>query len=298
MKRILYILFILWATVAKPQHYPGFSQYVINGFIINPAYAGRHEAMDVTLGHRQQWVGFDGAPQTTTFGLNTPLRIKSIGVGVGIINDKVGVYNSQILNVMYAYRIRIKRKYKLSLGLQNGVIIKRTNWDKLARNDQQDALLQNQNPTSVGFLSGAGIYFYGKNIFAGLSAPYLVNTLNKNFIVENPILPTGGYYFSLTDDHGIKPSFLVKYINGSPIQGDINVNYYFRQRLGVGVSYRTNESIVGILEFGINDQFKFSYSYDCGLNRLKHYNSGSHELLIRYYFGYSANARNPRAFAL
>ncbi len=298
MRRVLFILMILWVAVAKPQHYPGFSQYVVNGFIINPAYAGRHEAMDVTLSHRRQWTGFDGAPNTTTFGLNTPLRIKSIGVGIGFINDKIGSTNNQIFNIMYAYRIRIKRKYKLSLGLQNGIMVKRTNWDLLSRNDQQDVLLNGKNLIETGFISGAGLYFYGKNIYFGLSAPYLVNTLNKNFLMENPLFLSGGNYFALNEDHGLKPSFLVKYISGSQIQADVNLNYYFRQKFGVGVSYRTNESVVGILEFGINEQFKVSYSYDCELNRLKHYNSGSHELLIRYYFGYSANAKNPRAFAL
>lgn len=289
---------VLWVTVVKPQHYPGFSQYVINGLVINPAYAGRHEAMDVTLGHRRQWVGFDGAPVTTSFGLNTPLRVKSISVGCSFINDKIGATNNQLFNVMYAYRIRIKRKYKLSFGLQNGVIIKKTNWDMLSRNDQQDALLNGKNMISYGFISGFGMYFYGKNVFAGLSAPYLVNTLNKNFLVENPLLLSGGYFIEADENHSFKPSFLVKYIHGSPVQGDINLNYYYKQKMGVGISYRTKESIVGILEFAINNQLKFSYSYDCGLNRLKNYNTGSHELLIRYYFGYSANARNPRAFSL
>jgi type IX secretion system PorP/SprF family membrane protein len=298
MKKLILIAMFLWVTVTEAQHYPAFSQYVVNGMVINPAYAGRHGAMDVTLGHRRQWVGFNGAPNTTTFGLNTPLKVKSISVGFSFINDKIGSTNNQLFNVMYAYRIRIKRKYKLSFGLQNGVIIKKTNWDMLSRNDQQDALLNGKNMTSVGFLSGFGIYFYGKNLFVGASAPYLVNTLNKNFLSENPILVSAGYYFALDDDNGLKPSFLVKYIKGSPIQGDINLNYYYKQRFGLGVSYRTKESIVGILEFGVNEQLKFSYSYDCGLNRLKHYNSGSHELLIRYYFGYSANARNPRAFSL
>lgn len=298
MKKLIVIILTMWVLVAEAQHYPALSQYVVNGLVINPAYAGRHGAMDVTLGHRRQWVGFDGAPNTTTFGLNTPLRIKAISVGFSFINDKIGSTNNQLFNVMYAYRMRIKRKYKLSFGIQNGVIIKKTNWDMLSRNDQQDALLNGKNMMSVGFISGFGAYFYGKNIFAGVSAPYLVNTLNKNFLVENPILASAGYYFALDDDNGLKPSFLVKYIKGSPIQGDINLNYYYKQRFGLGVSYRSNESIVGILEFGVNDQLKFSYSYDCGLNRLKHYNNGSHELLIRYYFGYSANAKNPRAFSL
>jgi type IX secretion system PorP/SprF family membrane protein len=289
---------MFWVVIAKPQHYPAFSQYVVNGLVINPAYAGRNGAMDITLGHRRQWVGFDGAPTTTSFGLNTPLKVKSLSVGCSFINDKIGATNNQLFNVMYAYRIRIKHQYKLSFGIQNGIIVKKTNWDMLSRNDQQDVLLNGKNMVSTGFISGFGIYFYGKNVFAGLSAPYLVNTLNKNFLIENPVLLSGGYYLELDKNNGIKPSVLVKYIKGSPVQGDINVNYYYQQRFGLGISYRTKESIVGILELGINEQLKFSYSYDCGLNRLKHYNNGSHELLIRYYFGYSANAKNPRAFSL
>lgn len=298
MKKLILILLMFWVVIAKPQHYPAFSQYVVNGLVINPAYAGRNGAMDITLGHRRQWVGFDGAPTTTSFGLNTPLKVKSLSVGCSFINDKIGATNNQLFNVMYAYRIRIKHQYKLSFGIQNGIIVKKTNWDMLSRNDQQDVLLNGKNMVSTGFISGFGIYFYGKNVFAGLSAPYLVNTLNKNFLIENPVLLSGGYYLELDKNNGIKPSVLVKYIKGSPVQGDINVNYYYQQRFGLGISYRTKESIVGILELGINEQLKFSYSYDCGLNRLKHYNNGSHELLIRYYFGYSANAKNPRAFSL
>lgn len=125
MKKLILIAMFLWVTVTEAQHYPAFSQYVVNGMVINPAYAGRHGAMDVTLGHRRQWVGFNGAPNTTTFGLNTPLKVKSISVGFSFINDKIGSTNNQLFNVMYAYRIRIKRKYKLSFGLQNGVIIKK-----------------------------------------------------------------------------------------------------------------------------------------------------------------------------
>ncbi|MBK6522564.1 MAG: type IX secretion system membrane protein PorP/SprF [Sphingobacteriaceae bacterium] len=111
---------------------------------------------------------------------------------------------------------------------------------------------------------------------------------------ENPILLTGGYFIGMDRDHGIKPSLLVRYVNNSPVTADINLNYYYKYQFGLGVSYRTNKSLVGIAEFGISHQLRVCYSYDCELNRLKKYQSGSHEILIRYYFGYNINAKNPR----
>lgn len=297
MKKLFFVIAVLIFGVCEAQHYPAFSQYVLNGLAINPAYAGRNDALDVTLSHRTQWVGYSGAPMTTAFSLSTPLRKKAISIGISALNDRLGATNNQLINAIYSYRIRVGN-YKLSFGLQNGVSIKKTNWDQLTRNDQQDILLNGQSLITTSFISGAGIYFYDRSLFAGVSMPYLVNTANKIFLKENPILINAGYLVSLTPDHSLKPSFLVKIIPGSPVQADLNLSYYYKKRFGAGFSYRTGESIVFIGEFGVNDQLKICYSYDCGLNRLKNYNYGSHELLIRYYFGYAINAKNPRAFFL
>lgn len=297
LKRIYILLFVTSVLFVNAQHYPTYSQYIINGLSINPAYAGRNNVLDVTAAHRRQWVGFNGAPITTSFNMNTPLRIKAISVGMSVIDDKIGPYNNQMINAIYAYRIKF-RKFKLSFGIQNGVIISKVNYDWLLRNQQQDALINGQRIVNIGFLSGAGAYLHNKNLFVGLSAPFLVNTLNTNFLKENPILLTGGYFIGMDRDHGIKPSLLIRYIHNSPVSGDINLNYYYKSQFGFGVSYRTNNSIIALAEFGINNQFRVCYSYDCELNRLKKYQSGSHEILLRYYFGYSVNAKNPRSMFL
>lgn len=298
MKRLIKIvLIVLCYFSAEAQHYPTFSQYIINGLAINPAYAGRNGVLDVTMAHRRQWVGFNGAPVTTSFNMNTPLRNKTVALGLSVVDDKIGPFNNQLVNVIYAYRMRIGR-YKLSFGLQNGVNIRKVNYDALIRNQQQDALINGQQIVNIGFISGAGAYLHNKNMFVGLSAPYLVNTLNSNFLKENPILLTGGYFIGMDRDHAIKPSLLIRYVYNSPLSADINFNYYYKHHFGFGLSYRTNQSVVAISEFGINHQLRICYSYDCELNRLKKYQNGSHEILIRYYFGYTINAKNPRTMFL
>jgi type IX secretion system PorP/SprF family membrane protein len=298
MKYWLHIIFVcVLGLTSKAQHYPTFSQYIINGLAINPAYAGRNNVLDITAAHRRQWVGFNGAPVTTSFNMNTPLRVKAISLGVSVIDDRIGSFENQLISGIYSYRLRF-RKFKLSFGIQNGINIKKINYDALKRNQQQDALINGQNLVNIGFISGAGMYLHSKNLFVGLSAPYLVNTLNPNFLMENPILLNAGYFIGMDRDHGVKPSFLVRYVIGSPLAADINLNYYYKSQFGLGISYRTNQSLIAIGEFGINHQFRVCYSYDCELNRLKKYQSGSHEILLRYYFGYSVNAKNPRTMFL
>lgn len=298
MKKISRIfIFVMCCLSSQAQHYPTFSQYIVNGLAINPAYAGRNGVMDVTASHRRQWLGFNGSPVTTALSLNTPLRQKTIGIGMTVIDDKIGPFSNQFVSGIYSYRVRVG-KYKLSFGIQSGVAVSKANYESLARNQQQDALINGQRLVDIGFISGAGVYLHNKQLFAGLSAPYLVNTLNSNFLNENPIVLTGGYFIGIDRDHGIKPSILVRYVHNSPVTGDINFNYYYKYQFGFGLSYRTNNSLVGIAEFGLSHQLRICYSYDCELNRLKKYQSGSHEILIRYYFGYNINAKNPRTMFL
>lgn len=298
MRRAIKILvLVLCSMSASAQHYPTFSQYIINGLAINPAYAGRNSVMDITMSHRRQWLGFNGSPVTTAFSLNTPLRQKAIGVGMTVVDDRIGPYSNQYAGGIYSYRVRLGR-FKLSFGIQAGVAVSKVDYDALVRNQQTDGLINGQRLVNIGFISGSGLYLHNKQLFVGLSAPYLVNTLNSDFLKENPIILNGGYFIGLDRDHGIKPSLLVRYVHNSPVSADINLNYYYKYQLGFGLSYRTNKSLVGIVEYGINHQLRVCYSYDCELNRLKKYQSGSHEILIRYYFGYNINAKNPRTMFL
>src|SRR6185295_18441516 len=117
-KAILIGTVLLFAVhMSKAQYDAMFTQYMFNEMYINPAYAGSKEAMSATLLHRQQWVSFKGRPVTTSFSLHGPLQSEKMGLGLSILNEKVGVMTRNLIYASYAYRLKFKNKSTLALGL-------------------------------------------------------------------------------------------------------------------------------------------------------------------------------------
>ena len=122
MKKLFTILAltILVGGQSFGQQDPMFTKYMFNSLVFNPAYAGSWDHMTIGLIHRSQWVEIEGSPTTQSLTLHTPLRNERIGVGVSLVNDKIGPTNSTGLNLAYAYKIPLG-KMKLSIGLQAGM---------------------------------------------------------------------------------------------------------------------------------------------------------------------------------
>ena len=81
------------------------------------------------------------------------------------------------------------------------------------------------------------------------------------------------------------------------MQYDLNVNVLFNEIFWVGASYRSKEAIVALFEYQINRKFRVGYSYDITLGGISNYNSGSHELMLGYDFGYPVlKIKSPRYF--
>ncbi len=294
MKKLISIIILFCSLLflrLQGQHYSLFSQYLVNGLVINPAYAGKNEVLDVTAMHRRQWMNFDGAPVTTSLSMNTPLRKRSDNVGLVFQDDRIGVTSSQLLSGMYAYRFRFGNM-KISLGLQAGMSITKGRWEELRKNDAGDLLLTQQKLT--GYFAGGGLYLHNDKFFLGVADPWMYSSGDP--VNRHPLLINAGAVFSSGNDHQFKPSFLIHRITGSPFQLDINFSYYYQNRFGIGISNRLQESLVFIAEVNVNQQLKLSYSYDYGIGKLSMYHNGSHEILMRYYFGYTKEARSPRAF--
>ena len=91
MKTKLFSFVLMFtALVSFAQQDAQFTQYMYNTININPAYAGSRGALSVFALHRTQWVGLDGAPVTNAVSVNTPFNNSRLGLGVSIINDKIG----------------------------------------------------------------------------------------------------------------------------------------------------------------------------------------------------------------
>ena len=72
------------------------TQYVLfNPVLLNPAYAGSQEAIQVTGTVRDQWTGLKGAPKTQVLSVHSPLKTEAIGLGLTVLNDQLGVTKTQ-----------------------------------------------------------------------------------------------------------------------------------------------------------------------------------------------------------
>lgn len=276
------------------QHSNQYSQYMFNELAINPAFAGSNKALNATILHRNQWTGFDGAPKTTSISLHSSLPNKKLNVGLNFVSDKYGITKKNILTGIFAFKIQFK-KSSLSFGVQGGVDFTTNNWDQIITTNSGDVVFEGQKERSSIPVAGVGIYYLAKNYFVGLSSPSLLKIGENAKNIYRPTLLNAGYIYKHSESLTFKPSILVKYISNSPVEIDINLNTYYKE-FGIGFSYRTNDAVVFLLHYSINKQFSIGYSYDLTISKLRTYNYGSHELMLKYEFGYKLNATSPRYF--
>jgi type IX secretion system PorP/SprF family membrane protein len=305
MKRLINstLLFLLSYSLSG-QLTPVTNQYVLNPLTINPAFAGSRGALNIAAFYRRQWVGITGAPETMTFSMDAPLNDEKIGLGLIIVNDKIGVTKETQFMSNYAYKIKIKDGV-LSFGLGAGIITTNTAWSDLTVQDPGDEIYLVDSRVFIVPDFNFGIYYSYKNYFAGLSIPKLLGyqfnyDKNKYTLLVNPgqyyYLFNTGYVFNLTSKMKFFPSTLVTFSPGEKILYDINAHFNFSDRLWVGASYRSNRSVAGLLQFSLNNQLRVAYTYDFDIGRLGRYSNGSHEIMLRYEFRYRVDVVNPLVF--
>lgn len=302
----LWLLLITGSRVMAQQD-AMYTQYMFNGLAINPAYAGSRNVLSATALYRRQWIGIPGAPQTQTLSVDAPVKGKKIGLGLLLSNDQIGITRTTNIFGNYAFRIEMD-KGTLSLGLRAGVSFFRADFTSvdLTTNSPYDyAFGQNVNKALLNF--GAGLYYNTDKFYIGASLPHLLNNTlqNNSALVTNEVIAreylhlflTAGYVFDLNDDLKLKPSFLFKGSRGAPVELDINSNLWIREILGVGFSYRTSADVSLLAEVQATPQLRFGYSYDRSTTRLAKYNTGSHELMMRYELGFSKDRyMTPRSY--
>ncbi len=305
MKRLFILITVsLCSLLAEAQQDVLISQYMFNPLLINPAYAGSKDYIMATALYRKQWTGFEGAPETEVATIHGPLKNKNFGLGLTILHDQIAVTNRTDVFAEFAYHMDLNSKWRLGLGLQGGFsAYKFTTPSKVWNTD--DPLYQTP-PSSLNPNFGLGAFLRTSNFYVGLSAPSLLDydsTKSLNISSTNTFQSTRhyflttGYAFDGNPDLVIKPSILAKYVPDAPVEFDFNVNVLFVQTFWLGASYRTNDAIVGIVEFQISKKLRIGYSYDFTTSDISKYSDGSHEVMIGYDFGYDImKMKTPRYF--
>ena len=303
VKNIFIFLFVTATVTVKAQQDPQYTQYMFNTMTVNPAYAGSNDHTIINLLTRTQWVGIDGAPQTLSLSYDTPLGYSGVGLGVNLVNDKIGPANELSLDVNASYTIRTSNEGNLAFGLKLGGRSLNVDWSKTNPQSSGDIELRNNINKFLPTI-GAGVFFYKPKWYLGLAIPNLLRTDHYDDNNNGGDVATermhyfliAGYVFDLTDDIKFKPAILTKIVNGAPLSLDVSANFLFNKKFRAGVAWRWDDSISALLGFQISKSLQLGYAYDLTTSNYSNYNSGSHELMVRYEIFKQETMKSPRFF--
>jgi len=292
MKIFFVLILIILHFGVFAQHNSSYSQYMFNGLLLNPAYAGSNEALNLTALYRKQWLGINGSPTTMNFTAHMPLKNEKVSLGIILVGEKLGVSEHNKLNFVYAYRFKLL-KGQFSLGLQAGFDAHRANWEQVRTTQLRDPSFAVNIEKRILPQAGFGIYYYNKSLFVGLSIPSIIA---NNFNLYKTTLFNLGCIMNLFENFNIKPALLIKYILNSPTDANLSTTFYWKDIFGLGLGCSVNRTAQAYMDLKVNNQFRFGYAYDYPFNNLQNYNSGSHEIMLRYLFQYKVKVLSTRYF--
>lgn len=290
MKNLILILFCFGSLLSHSQQLSSYSHYSFNTLVVNPAYAGSRGSLSITSLNRAQWVGFKGAPITNSLTAHMPIRNNSMGIGLSLMNDKIGPINSTSISIDYAYRIRFNKQSGLSLGIKSTAQFTQLNLSGLAAIDNNDGMITGSVRSQFNPNFGVGAFYSNNNFFVGLSSPLLIeHDLKVQNITTSQALLKRHYFFNtglaikLNSSFSFKPSVQLKLVPGASPQADLTALFSIPSNLEMGLTYRTNDGLGLLIGIIVNNRFRIGYGYDFSVNvRTGKNNIGSHELLLRY----------------
>lgn len=302
--KLVLLAALLWSISGSAQQDSQYTQYMYNTANMNPAYAGSRGVLSVFGLHRTQWVGLDGAPTTNSFALHSPIGISKVGLGLSFINERIGPSDENSISADFSYTIRASETFKLAFGLKATANLLNIDYTKLDIYDPNDPRFQRNIEDSFTPNIGAGAYLYSENTYVGLSIPNFLETKHYqddgNYSVAKERMHfylMGGHVFELSPTLKFKPSVLAKIVEGAPLQADISANFLFSEKLTLGAAYRWDAAVSVMAGFQISEGLFVGYAYDAETTKLATYNSGSHEIFLRFelFKSYDGTA-SPRFF--
>ncbi len=277
------------------QKEPQYTQYMYNIGSFNPAYVGAVEKAEISALYRTQWIDIPGAPKTIRFGANIPLSNEKNGLGFNVISDQLGPTTQTFIDVAYSFQVNVSEETKLSFGIDAGGSLLDVDYTKGNFQDPNEPLLTNTVFNKFYPTVGAGLFLYSDDWYFGASIPNFLTGVIK----DEEVIPLvndqvqfnfiGGYVFEISDVLKFKPAIMAHYLKGLPVKLDLSTNFLISDVFTLGASYRIDNAVSGLAGFQISSTMFLGYSYDYNTNGLGEYNSGSHEVILKFYIGGNTN---------
>jgi type IX secretion system PorP/SprF family membrane protein len=298
---------------ATAQQDPHYTQYMYNMNVINPAYAGSKENLSFALLYRKQWVEIEDSPTTMTFSGSSPVG-KNVGLGLSVINDKIGPVEETNAYADFSYTLNLGGEHRLALGLKAGATFHNVGlYSDIGNGNVPDpddpAFSSNVNNTF--FNIGAGFFYYTQKYYLAFSVPNMLKSKHLDFKPANGdtrpaaeygsetshYFLTGGYVFQLNDNLKMKPSFMIKSAFDVSPSIDGSLNFLFFERFEIGATYRIDDSFGAMVNYAITPNLRLGYAYDHIVSDLDVTTPASHEIMLLFDLNFPKKvSRSPRYF--
>ncbi len=307
------LLVMIFSLQAFSQQVPLYSQYMLNGFLLNPAIAGSEGYTAVNLTAREQWIGFQDAPGTYALSFQTRVLKKSyisksssvkkrqryssrsgkVGLGGYVFNDRNGAVERTGFKVSYAYHMFFHNS-QLSMGMALSAYQFRLNDDKIILENPDDDIWNNAHGTTFIPDADAGIYYDARSWYVGFSVDQLFESVIKlgntgydQYKMERNYYLLAGYDFEINEKIILTPSTLLKFAENGSFQADISGKVYYNQTYWGGLTYRTGNALIIMAGLSI-DRLIFGYAFDISMSSIMKHSFGTHEFVFAAKFGDSA----------
>lgn len=264
--KLIILFLLLAATAAYAQQDPLYASYMNNPFMVNPAYAGYHNAFSVSAGYRHQWDEFDG-PKTLSFSADLSLRDNTAGAGVVLTSDRSGATTRTDFLAAYAYRLPINtRGAKLSFAMQGGLSNFRMDNGELSVHDAGDPLFQGSENVWIPNV-GAGVIVSHDHYFFGLSVPRILeggynHDDVREIVVSRHYYFSAAYLFTLSERLALKPSAMVRFVSAAPLSVDMNATFVLDHKYGAALFTRNLKSYGMILQLLLQRNYRVGYVFE------------------------------------
>lgn len=284
MKKLLPLAFLIISFSAIAQQDPIYSQYMLNPLVINPAYAGLSNNLNITGSYRIQWVGIEGQPNTFNLNGSSSLLQNKAGIGITFSHDQIGNTRNTEVNASFAYKLDLGHDRQLSFGMQAGLLNYRIdNADLNIYDEGDEAFLNNERGTTLNI--GAGVIFKGSDFLIGLSVPRMLPTKfsagDSEFELYNQhYYLFGAYVFYLNEQVKFKPTALVRAVKGAAASTDIGANIILNSVHTAGVFTRNLKTYGVMLQTLYREKFRFGYVFELPTNKSVGSNFTTHEISL------------------
>lgn len=289
-KYIKVVFFLLASATLFSQQQAHYSLYMLQQSFINPSAIGSYDYVNGALLYKKQWVGIDKAPEIMAFDINSPLGKTNSALGLTVVNDKFAYSSTTSITANYSYRLKFSVKKYLSLGIGATANLFSAKLSSIQLRDANDPMLNGDISTTFTPNFKFGAYYFTDNFYLGLGMPNLAYSKFVNNgtyqastafdFNQTHFFIHSGWQKELNNKLKIQPSVLLKQISGAPMQVDVNLQFMLFNRIGLGASYRTMGTYIGLINIAMSDQLSIAYSYNYHTGVLSSYNSGSHEAML------------------